>query len=305
MRSSACARSRRRRCRTGPKAGRDSACVRPAIGLPWLGGVALRRAAARELARGEAVARAAMGGAGGEAARGGPVGGAAMGKRVRSAMRLARSRRRRRRRRSGAIVAPRMSLHECARLLADARGVVGVDTGLTHLSAALDCPTVALFAATPAWRYGPYWTPRALSLGADGVVAVGRRGLRRSRSAWARWRASPPRGGGGHGRGHGRGHGGDAAAAPKPGSPGEPRALFAGLVARHAAGGRSTCCGARVASRSIGRTGRNAGASSRHAWTRLRWCGCTRCRSARPARRSRWSPRCSRAIRRSGSCSRT
>jgi heptosyltransferase-1 len=62
-----------------------------------------------------------------------------------------------------------MSLRECARLLADAHGVVGVDTGLTHLSAALDCPTVALFAATPAWRYGPYWTPRALSLGADGV----------------------------------------------------------------------------------------------------------------------------------------
>jgi heptosyltransferase-1 len=68
-----------------------------------------------------------------------------------------------------AIVAPRMSLRECARLLADACGVVGVDTGLTHLSAALDRPTVALFAATPAWRFGPYWTSRARSLGADGV----------------------------------------------------------------------------------------------------------------------------------------
>ena len=68
-----------------------------------------------------------------------------------------------------AIVAPRMSLRECARLLADARGVVGVDTGLTHLSAALDRPTVALFAATSAWRFGPYWTPRALSLGGDGA----------------------------------------------------------------------------------------------------------------------------------------
>ena len=69
----------------------------------------------------------------------------------------------------GAVVAPRMSLRECARLLADACGVVGVDTGLTHLSAALDRPTVALFASTPAWRFGPYWTPRAVSLGAEGV----------------------------------------------------------------------------------------------------------------------------------------
>lgn len=68
-----------------------------------------------------------------------------------------------------ATVAPRMSLGQCARMLDDAVAVVGVDTGLTHLAAALDVPTVALFAATPAWRFGPYWTPRARSLGADGV----------------------------------------------------------------------------------------------------------------------------------------
>lgn len=68
-----------------------------------------------------------------------------------------------------AIVAPRLTLSACARLLADARAVVGVDTGLTHLSAALEVPTVALFAATPAWRYGPYWTERARNLGENGV----------------------------------------------------------------------------------------------------------------------------------------
>jgi len=66
-------------------------------------------------------------------------------------------------------VAPHLSLSECARLLADACAVVGVDTGLTHLSAALGSRTVALFAATPAWRFGPYWSARARSLGADGV----------------------------------------------------------------------------------------------------------------------------------------
>jgi len=67
-----------------------------------------------------------------------------------------------------AMVAPRMSLAQCAALLASARCVVGVDTGLTHLACALDVPTVALFAATPAWRFGPYWTERAAGLGEDG-----------------------------------------------------------------------------------------------------------------------------------------
>ncbi|MEN9316995.1 MAG: hypothetical protein RIS35_3388 [Pseudomonadota bacterium] len=69
----------------------------------------------------------------------------------------------------GACVAPALSLAQCSRMLDDAVAVVGVDTGLTHLAAALDVPTVALFAATPAWRFGPYWNPRARSLGADGV----------------------------------------------------------------------------------------------------------------------------------------
>ena len=68
----------------------------------------------------------------------------------------------------GAKVLPALSLAQCALLLRDAAAVIGVDTGLTHLSAALDRPTVALFAATPAWRFGPYWTVRAASLGSQG-----------------------------------------------------------------------------------------------------------------------------------------
>ena len=69
---------------------------------------------------------------------------------------------------AGARLAPAMTLSQCAAMLACATGVVGVDTGLTHLSAALDTRTVALFAATPAWRFGPYWSPRAVNLGSDG-----------------------------------------------------------------------------------------------------------------------------------------
>lgn len=67
-----------------------------------------------------------------------------------------------------ALVAPRMRLSEAAGVLKQARLVVGVDTGLTHLAAALDVPTVALFAATPAWRYGPYFSKCARSLGEQG-----------------------------------------------------------------------------------------------------------------------------------------
>ncbi len=67
-----------------------------------------------------------------------------------------------------ARVAPRMTLAECARLLGDARMAIGVDTGLTHLAAALGTPTVAIFGATEAARYGPTWSPRAACLGNPG-----------------------------------------------------------------------------------------------------------------------------------------
>jgi heptosyltransferase-1 len=66
-----------------------------------------------------------------------------------------------------AILAPRLRLADAAALIARARAVVGVDTGLTHLAAAFDVPTVALFGATARWRYAPYWTERAVSLGEE------------------------------------------------------------------------------------------------------------------------------------------
>ncbi len=44
-----------------------------------------------------------------------------------------------------ATVLPRLNLHELAALMGRALAVVGVDTGLVHLAAALDRPTVALY----------------------------------------------------------------------------------------------------------------------------------------------------------------
>jgi heptosyltransferase-1 len=49
-----------------------------------------------------------------------------------------------------------MSIEALAALLAGARAVVGVDTGLTHLAVALQVPTVALYTATEPGLTGVY-----------------------------------------------------------------------------------------------------------------------------------------------------
>lgn len=49
----------------------------------------------------------------------------------------------------GAVVAPRARLSDVAAGLAEASLMVGVDTGLAHLAAALGCPSVGIFVATP------------------------------------------------------------------------------------------------------------------------------------------------------------
>ncbi|MFN7834423.1 MAG: lipopolysaccharide heptosyltransferase I [Burkholderiaceae bacterium] len=73
-------------------------------------------------------------------------------------------------RRSGVTVLPRMGLAELTAALGTARAAVGVDTGLTHLAGALQLPLLALYFATPAWRYGPKYDLRASSLGGDDRV---------------------------------------------------------------------------------------------------------------------------------------
>ena len=52
------------------------------------------------------------------------------------------------------IALPRLPLSEVAYLLAHAKGVVAVDTGLSHLSAALNIPTVTLYGATDSGLIG-------------------------------------------------------------------------------------------------------------------------------------------------------
>lgn len=53
-------------------------------------------------------------------------------------------------------VLPRQNLHSLAALIATSSAVVTVDTGLGHLSAALDIPTVSLYGPTDPARIGTY-----------------------------------------------------------------------------------------------------------------------------------------------------
>ncbi len=64
-----------------------------------------------------------------------------------------------------AMCAPRMNLKEAAALLGKAHAVVGVDTGLSHLAAALDVPTVGLYIATDPGLTGLHAGARAINLG--------------------------------------------------------------------------------------------------------------------------------------------
>lgn len=76
---------------------------------------------------------------------------------------------------AGAEVLPRMDLTSIARLLAGARIMVGLDSGLTHLSAALGRPTIGIYRAST-----PVRTPL---VGASYTASLGDRGASPSREA--------------------------------------------------------------------------------------------------------------------------
>lgn len=69
---------------------------------------------------------------------------------------------------SAAVLPPSLSLDELAGLFAGGKAVVGVDTGLTHLAAALGVATVGVYVATDPAATGIYGCARARSLGGIG-----------------------------------------------------------------------------------------------------------------------------------------
>lgn len=80
---------------------------------------------------------------------------------------------------AGAVVLPRLGLDRLAAVMAAGAAVVGVDTGLTHLAAALGVPVVGIYGATDPGATGVYATGPVLNVGArsrfpsvDEVVAA-------------------------------------------------------------------------------------------------------------------------------------
>jgi heptosyltransferase-1 len=70
-----------------------------------------------------------------------------------------------------AVVPDRMMLAELAQVLVGATKVVGLDSGLTHLAAALGVPTVAIFCGSDPALTGVYGAARATNVGAPGRPA--------------------------------------------------------------------------------------------------------------------------------------
>ena len=68
-----------------------------------------------------------------------------------------------------AVAAPAMTLVEAAALLGHAAGVVGVDTGLTHLAVAMGVPTVGIYCATDPRLTGLHGGPDVMNVGAPGA----------------------------------------------------------------------------------------------------------------------------------------
>jgi heptosyltransferase-1 len=70
----------------------------------------------------------------------------------------------------GARVLPRFSVMQGFGLINRADVVIGVDTGLVHIAAALCRPTVEIYTATWRWKTEGYWSDRIVNVGDDGEV---------------------------------------------------------------------------------------------------------------------------------------
>jgi len=70
----------------------------------------------------------------------------------------------------GAVVLPRMKLTDCAAVIRKSRAMIGVDTGLAHLGAALAVPSVGIIVGTSASLFSLVSEGKAVTVGDKGVV---------------------------------------------------------------------------------------------------------------------------------------
>ena len=66
------------------------------------------------------------------------------------------------------IVSPALNINEWFSVLTNAALIVGVDTGLTHLSAMMNTPTIELYCDSPRWKTEAYWSDNVKNLGDTG-----------------------------------------------------------------------------------------------------------------------------------------
>jgi heptosyltransferase-1 len=64
-----------------------------------------------------------------------------------------------------AFVPPIFSIEDAFSVITGAALTVGVDTGLTHLAAVLDKPTVEIYCDSPRWKTEGYWSNRICNVG--------------------------------------------------------------------------------------------------------------------------------------------
>ncbi|MFZ6646309.1 lipopolysaccharide heptosyltransferase I [Undibacterium sp. TJN25] len=68
----------------------------------------------------------------------------------------------------GSTVLPQLSMLEAVALSQRAALVIGVDTGLTHIAAAYERPTVEIYCDSPRWKTEGNWSPNIINLGDAG-----------------------------------------------------------------------------------------------------------------------------------------
>ena len=64
-----------------------------------------------------------------------------------------------------ALVPPAFSIEDAFGVIAGAALTVGVDTGLTHLAAVLNKPTVEIYCDSPLWKTEGYWSSNIRNVG--------------------------------------------------------------------------------------------------------------------------------------------
>ena len=69
---------------------------------------------------------------------------------------------------ANSIVSPAFNISEWFSVIANAALTVGVDTGLTHLSAMMNTPTIELYCDSPRWKTEAYWSDKVKNLGDTG-----------------------------------------------------------------------------------------------------------------------------------------